>query len=218
MEYWDSFKKNNEQLWHFDPKRTDQDYSFIGNLQTDFDDLLQLTENEDAFKKIVLTDTIATDNKDVLSRIQGFKNWGYNEHNACTFQIFDDKYPEVFSRYNAFTNLESPTAFIVRQDPGQSIPWHYDTFFGYMKKNSLEDDKSICRYLIFLEDWEWGQAFLSGNSVVHQWQRGDIIHIPYRMHHASCNVGMMPKFSLIITGIATEASLHNNQRPTYTLA
>lgn len=217
MDHWEQFKINNKDIWHYDPKKIEQNYTLVAKLDADFKDLLELAKNDSAFKKVVLTENVNTDNTEVNSRVESFRKWGYTDQNTISLQIYDDQYPAIFSRYKNFTNLLNPSAFMIKQIPGQSLPWHYDTFTGFMRKHNLTDDRMICRYLIFLEDWEWGHFFVCGNSVIHQWERGDIIHIPYRMHHASCNVGMSPKLTLTITGITTDAALHNKPPCTYTL-
>ena len=40
--YWESFKEQNKDSWHFDPGKKTQDYTYIGRLETDFQPLLDL--------------------------------------------------------------------------------------------------------------------------------------------------------------------------------
>lgn len=208
MDAWEHFKMNNKELWHFDPSKKEVNYTLIARLKTDFSNLLELIKDDTVFAKVVLTNPVETDNPDILNRIESFRKWGYNEYNSLTYQLYDYQFPEIFSKYTALTYLMNPSAFLLKQNPGQAVPWHYDTFFSYMKNNDLADDKAICRYLIFLEDWQWGHYVFCGNSVIHQWVKGDVIYIPYRMHHASCNVGMVPLLTLLVTGITTDTALH----------
>ena len=46
-----------------------------------------------------------------------------------------------------------------------------------------------------------------GNNVIHQWKQGDIIQFPPKIHHVTCNVGMVPKLTMTITGTETEKSV-----------
>ena len=70
----------------------------------------------------------------------------------------------------------------------------------------------ITRYSLFLEDWKWGHYFLSGNSVMHQWKQGDIIELPPKMHHVTCNAGMVPKLTMTITGTVTNQFLEKKKQ------
>jgi hypothetical protein len=217
MTYWERFKRKNPTLWHFDPRVVSRDCESVGNLSADFSDLRHLAEQDDAFTRLVLTAPAEALSDEVAERIRDFKAWGYTDHTSVTRQIYDHQFPEVFRKYMAFTKLRDPVAHLIKELAGETLPWHYDTFVGYMATRGIADDRLIARYLVFLEDWTWGQYFFCGNSVVHQWRKGDIFHLPYRMHHGSCNVGMAPKLTLVVTGLITSDALHVKPADVYAL-
>tara|TARA_X000000950_G_C13786926_1_gene607678 strand:+ start:458 stop:1111 length:654 start_codon:yes stop_codon:yes gene_type:complete len=208
MNYWKNFKNENKGIWHFDPMKKSNDSIYVGNLNADFSKFISISKNLKYFKKIVVAENFKSSNKDVTKRIKEFRKWGFNEHNTISYQCFDDDYPKFFEKFNTVSNLINSTSYLIRQDPGQSLPWHYDTFIGYMKKYGVNSDKKIARYIVMVEDWDWGHYLLIGNSVLHQWKKGDIYLIPYRMHHTSVCAGMKPKLTLIITGTTQKNSLH----------
>lgn len=52
MDHWEQFKINNEDLWHYDPKKKEQNYTLVGKLDTDFKDLLELANSDKFLKKL----------------------------------------------------------------------------------------------------------------------------------------------------------------------
>ena len=210
MSYWKDFKKNNKNLWHYDPMKKSQDAIYVGNIVNySFNNFIKISKDLKYFKKIVVAENFKSKNKDVQKRIKEFRKWGFNEHNTVSYQCFDDEYPNFFKKINKISGLINPSTYLIRQDPGQSLPWHYDTFIGYMNKNNIKSDKSIARYIVMVEDWDWGHYLLIGDYSIHQWKKGDIYMIPYRMHHTSVCAGMKPKLTVIVTGVSDKKSLHN---------
>ena len=80
-------------------------------------------------------------------------------------------------------------------------------FFEY--KIIIAIQRYFCEYLIFLEDWNWGHFIQVGNNVLSNWKAGDIYTYKYGMYHLSCNVGLEPKYTMQITGMPNDKSLHN---------
>ena len=97
-----------------------------------------------------------------------------------------------------------------KQNPGNTNPWHFDAYGGVKKKGNLNnaDSKKIKRYLLFLEDWDWGHIIQVGNNVLSQWKAGDIYTWNYGMYHLSANVGISPKWTCQITGLPSKKALH----------
>ena len=113
------------------------------------------------------------------------------------------------------SGLENYSVALFKQNPGQTNPWHFDTYQGVVNKykkqgiNLSDDDiKNIKRYLIVLEDWNWGHFLQVGNNVLSQWRAGDIYTWDYGMYHTSGNVGQTPKITAHITGLPKENALH----------
>ena len=52
--YWESFKEQNKDMWHFDPKQKTQDFTHIGTLKTNFQPLLDLMKDDKNLRKKLL--------------------------------------------------------------------------------------------------------------------------------------------------------------------
>ena len=108
---------------------------------------------------------------------------------------------------------------MIRQCPGNIVPWHFDTYKMIREKYDIDKKNidTVRRYLIFLEDWHWGHILQVGNNVLSNWKKGDVYTWPYGMYHLSCNAGIYDKWTLQITGITTEDSLHLNNDSIFNL-
>ena len=211
--YWESFKEQNKDSWHFDPGKKTQDYIYIGRLETDFQPLLDLMKDDKNFKEFIIAskNDEFPDNSTVNEKAQAFRDWGYNEYNTSSLQITDEQFPEIFEPYKKFAGFGECTVVALKQNPGQFLPWHHDTYVGFRKKFNVPDDVEVSRYSLFLEDWHWGHYFLCGNSVFHQWKQGDFVQMPLKMHHTTCNGGIVPKLSMTITGTVTDDFLQKKK-------
>ena len=212
--YWESFKEQNKDSWHFDPGKKTQDYIYIGRLETDFQPLLDLMKDDKNFKEFIIAskNDEFPDNSTVNEKAQAFRDWGYNEYNTSSLQITDEQFPEIFEPYKKFAGFGECTVVALKQNPGQFLPWHQDTYVGFRKKFNVPDDVEVSRYSLFLEDWHWGHYFLCGNSVFHQWKQGDFVQMPLKMHHTTCNGGIVPKLSMTITGTVTDDFLQKKKK------
>jgi len=210
-DYWQSFIEQNKNLWHFDPSVKSQDFSYIGRLKTDFKPLLDLMSDDKNFQEYVIAEQIKEHKAELSERIVAFNEWGFNEHNTKSLQITDSEFPEVFEPYKKFAGFGDCKAVALKQHPGQFLPWHEDTYVGFKKEFNIPNDVKVTRYSLFLKDWQWGHFFSAGNSIMHQWKQGDIIELKPKMHHTTCNAGMVPKLTMTITGTVTEEFLRKKE-------
>tara|TARA_B100000953_G_scaffold130878_1_gene108096 strand:+ start:2189 stop:2845 length:657 start_codon:yes stop_codon:yes gene_type:complete len=210
-DYWQSFIEQNKNLWHFDPSVKSQDFSYIGRLKTDFKPLLDLMSDDKNFQEYVIAEQIKEHKAELSERIVAFNEWGFNEHNTKSLQITDSEFPEVFEPYKKFAGFGDCKVVALKQHPGQFLPWHEDTYVGFKKEFNIPNDVKVTRYSLFLKDWQWGHFFSAGNSIMHQWKQGDIIELKPKMHHTTCNAGMVPKLTMTITGTVTEEFLRKKE-------
>ena len=126
-------------------------------------------------------------------------------------QITDSEFPEIFEPYKKFPGFGDCKVVALKQYPGQFLPWHQDTYVGFKKEFNVPDDVKVTRYSLFLKDWHLGHYFGAGNKIMHQWKQGDIIELNPKMHHTTCNAGMIPKLTMTITGTVTEEFLHKKE-------
>tara|TARA_Y100001936_G_scaffold225417_1_gene243884 strand:+ start:28746 stop:29402 length:657 start_codon:yes stop_codon:yes gene_type:complete len=208
--YWLSFKEENKDKWHFDPSRDSQDFTYLGRLKTNFTPLLDLMKDDKNFTEFRIVEEIK-EHGTLSERIKGFREWGFTEHNTKSLQITDKEFPEILKPFKEFAGFGDCNVVALKQYPGQFLPWHQDTYVGFRKDYDVPDDVEVTRYSLMLEDWKWGHYFLAGNSVFHQWKQGDIIELPPKMHHVTCNGGMEPKLTMTITGTITEKFLKRKE-------
>lgn len=83
------------------------------------------------------------------------------------------------------------------------MPVHQDHYRKYCEvfKKNYED---VWRAVVFLEDWKSGHYFEINENPVLQWKRGDAIIIEKDEPHLSANNGMVPKYTMQITGVRNE--------------
>ena len=209
--YWQSFIKKNKDLWHFDPSVESKDFTYIGRLKTDFKPLLDLMSDDKNFKEYLVAQQIKEHEAELNERIKAFNEWGFNDHNTKSLQITDSEFPEIFEPYKKFAGFGECKVVALKQYPGQFLPWHQDTYVGFKKEFNVPDDVKVTRYSLFLEDWQWGHFFSAGNCIMHQWKQGDIIELEPKIHHATCNAGMVPKLTMTITGTVTDESIERKK-------
>lgn len=213
-DYWTQYKKKYNTKWHFDPKnKKSNDYLFIKNIKYDYSTILKNIDNVEKKIKVksVVNNANTLKNKKLNTRIDAFKKWGYKKEQTKFVQIFSHEYPKLFEKFIKLSKLSNASASIIKQYPGNILPWHYDThvtFKDLIKKNKNLKNKKVIRYMIFLTDWSWGHYFGIGNNVIHQWKAGDMITWEPFMHHCGSNSGMSPKITLNITGFVENNSLH----------
>ena len=215
--YWKDYKAKFSKRWHFNTFSNNKDFQYIGNLKTDYKQIDKLVKSLESQTKpeYAVEDKPKILNKKVLEKINSYKSWGYKKENTMFFRAFSEDYKKVFSKFINFTGLRFASSSIIKQPPGNTIPWHYDTHVNFYKKIKLKKlnikKKEIIRYMMFLDDWDWGHFFCIGSSVITKWRKGDIITWDPIIHHTGSNGGMKPKVTMNITGVITKRSIHLNK-------
>jgi len=125
---------------------------------------------------------------------------GYTKDNSKYKQSFEVG-PDIISF--AQTLFDRCTMSVMYQMPGQVLPEHVDTFYMISKEYGV-DPQDCIRVNIFLEDWKSGHYFEINDNPVLQWKRGDAIIIEKDEPHLSANNGMIPKYTMQITGVKDE--------------
>lgn len=221
--YWEDYYIKYKKFWHFNRfKETKKDYQYIGNIKANFKKINQQISNIE--KKIKPKYAVDYDRKMKKAkldlRIKAFKEWGYKKTQTEYIQIFSHDFPSLFKKFIKVSKLEMASSSIIKQYPGNIIPWHYDTHVTLkekLRKNDL-NKKKIIRYMVFLTDWDWGHHFCVGNTIAHQWKAGDIITWQPHIHHCGSNSGMSPKITLNITGLINKNSIHLKSKKNFNLS
>ena len=123
----------------------------------------------------------------------------YNEHNSSIWQMLDESPAWVHNLARQLPqDFQHFVASVVKDDPGQIIPYHVDL---HTVLRSKYGDGDTWRYLIFLEDWKPGHYFEIGQEPVIKWQAGDWIKFQRSDWHLGGNMGVDPFYSAQITVI-----------------
>lgn len=209
--------------WHYNPLVPSTDSQYVGRIMDlDFSKFKSKLEEKKSECGVILYDEDFKNGKLIPSQLSPNSvgamkldhiRHGYNKHNSRYVQWIDnrDNLPKEFELIKYMSGLNHATVACFRQDPGNTNPWHFDTYQGAVEQGNLSDTerKKTKRYLLFLEDWHWGHFLQVGNNVLSKWRAGDMYTWDYGMYHLSTNGGILPKWTCQITGYPTEKSLHN---------
>lgn len=197
--------------WHYDPKVKSTDYIYLGNISNiECSDLLS---SLDWGETLYCSSANHGDDDSGMNStsLQGKDpiRLGYTKFNTSFYKIYPDTAPEYFHKISKLTGLQMSNFNLLKQPQGQFQPWHFDTYMERIKTNNLNDEEryKFTRYLIMLEDWDWGHFLQIGNNVFSQWSKGDIITWKFGMYHLSANAGLKPKYTMLVTGKHNENSL-----------
>ena len=93
--------------------------------------------------------------------------------------------------------------FIVKM-PGHGIAWHQDDAGSYHKKFPDTDINKLKRLWFSIQDWKDGHAFQISKTVISDWSKGAVYHIPFGVGHASSNFGYAPQYTVSFTGVIND--------------
>lgn len=144
--------------------------------------------------------------QDQASDIQNeYTTYGYTQHNTRSWKTTNFN-PKISFKWEAEVigqlPLDHAIVAVHRQDVGQVLPWHRDRFF-MLRRLYPDDTREIWRFLVFLEDWKLGHLLQVGDSMLHHWQRGDVVVWRPGTMHLAANVGLEKKWTCNVTGFLT---------------
>ena len=88
-------------------------------------------------------------------------------------QSFNDELPNGWQRFLNAVNRESGSVSWTCILPNLILPSHCDTFYTLRQEHNV-DIKQCSRYLIFLEDWQFGHYAGFYNQHISHWKKGDV--------------------------------------------
>lgn len=210
--YWNWNKENFP--WHYDPSSEQSDVQYVGRFVHDkMNDYVQEAVSrftpEDEYDEVSFKGEPF--NEEAKQIMEGYHNdlttAGFTAENTGGRQTRN--LPNFFTVMAQASGLWNPQIMFLEQPPGKCIPWHRDSYNNYRRNFAkVDDDTEVIRYLVQLNDWNWGHYVLVGNDVIHQYKMGDIHCWPEGIYHATGNVGYWPRYCLTITGCVTPSALH----------
>lgn len=131
-----------------------------------------------------------------------YREQGYTQHNTQIWKT-TNREPKIDFDWEQDICQQLPldhaVATLTRQDPGQVLPWHADSFY-YLQAQFPQDPRPIWRFLVFMQDWKTGHVLQVGDHVHAHWQQGDTLVWPPGTLHLAANVGSEPKWTCNVTG------------------
>ena len=147
---------------------------------------------------------------------------GRNVHNSFGLNYgingeTNQKMIDMFGKNNlGLVNLRPDFLFfnLFVKLPGHGVTWHVDTNGAFIKmfRNELQinNETQTCQHgqikrLWFpVTDWDNGHIFQISETVIANWQPGDVYEIPHGMGHCSSNAGYVPQMTVSLTGIIND--------------
>ena len=88
-----------------------------------------------------------------------------------------------------------------RMNTGTVLPTHQDLYLKYISLFGLQGrEHTIKRAIIFLEDWQSGHYAEYDYNPFVNWRAGDCVIWRYDTPHMAANLGLLPRYTLQITG------------------
>lgn len=138
-----------------------------------------------------------TDNLNVYSYVRQVpyfdmrngEHWHKNFKSGHLLQSVENELPQCYHQFKTELecNVDKSVVSWICIQPGQCIAPHYDTFYQLLKKNNQSLIEQCVRYLVFLEDWVFGQIVDFDSTVIKKWSKGDVWSFTHSDIHWACN-------------------------------
>lgn len=205
---WDNLKPRTS--YHFNPFKNDPAYDamrYAGRFEGDWSGELAdaiATSNEITWRN---RNPIDGTSKDIESEEYDLVRSGADADMPLTNLEYN--IAPVFQRMTDALALtggdkEAIQSRIHVQHPGQVWNLHIDK----LEKWNIQDPHSVYRFMVMLNDWEPGHFISYGNFVHTGYRAGQIYSFDwYNVPHCTANAGHGPRCTLLVTGVASDATL-----------
>ena len=101
--------------------------------------------------------------------------------------------------FERYYNAKNVGVSFFKMPTGYIIPTHRDTYKKYRSlfKCSL---KNIMRVVVFLDDWKPGHVFEIDGQSITNYKKGDYVFWRGNTPHMAANIGLLPRYTMQITG------------------
>ena len=174
-----------------------------GDLNVQFDNKIveDIITNQDSEVRALgrtYTDTNVQQSGD---RANVYKQIGYIDHvlQNRTWFLTTEKTIEIFGQDVLEKTFGFDTKNIIgaikSRLPGTGTPVHIDQ---YNKMKSV--NKKTGRWIVHLQDWNWGEFCQVENRIMLGWHAGDCYQVPAGVPHLAVNFGIKHRNFFVITG------------------
>jgi hypothetical protein len=176
-------------------------------VSVNFDTLTILSADHDQHSDTCMSHQIK-ELDDIYQEFGGYPK-SYCLANTTIHQLWWDRNTIDYEDLGAQLGMEIGSISSIKQDPGNTIPYHRDMFHKIRAMHPDRKEKLV-RVNIFLESAKLGhmlQFTLDGrHHTVTDWQKNTGYMFDSDVLHLSCNAGMEPKFTLQISGLYLDQS------------
>lgn len=191
-------------------KTFNDSYIHCGQLDLPWEDVerdLQVWQQDQTFTEAVVNDdpALRDRNPELWHKQWPYRQQGYTAHNTRIWKNTNQSDKIQFPWEQDICRqlpLDKAIATLTRQDPGQILPWHQDSFY-YHRVCHQEDSRPIWRFLVFMRDWQIGHMLQVNDQLLANWKRGDVVVWHPGTMHLAANVGEVPKWTCNVTGFLT---------------
>lgn len=195
--------------YHFDAFKNDPAYDsmrYIGKFEGDWQQELQQTIDNSNAITWRTRNPIDGPSKDIEAEELDLERTGAGKDLVVTNLEYE--LLPVFQRMTDALHLNAGDKKTVQsrvhvQFPGQVWNIHIDK----LEKWQMDNPHSVYRFMIMLNDWEPGHFIQYGNFIHTHYRAGEIYSFDwYNTPHCTANAGRGPRCTLLVTGVATEAT------------
>jgi hypothetical protein len=114
-------------------------------------------------------------------------NWHENYASEdYLLQSFDQELPVDYNKFYDVLNVNEGTVAWTCLLPNIILPPHVDKFYLLSKKTGTLQEDCI-RYVVFLEDWQFGQYVQLAETPIIKWKKGDVWYFDWEVNHFAVN-------------------------------
>jgi hypothetical protein len=120
---------------------------------------------------------------------RGMREHWHENYNTDGYilQSFNEELPNnIYEKFYSSLNVNDGTVAWTCLIPNTILPPHIDKFYVLSKKLNLTQDQCL-RYVIFLEDWCFGQYVQLDQTPILNWKKGDVWYFDWTINHYAVN-------------------------------
>lgn len=169
----------------------------------DFESVLRKYKPNAKYMHEGMTSSINLEDADVREAMNLYIRNGLNPTKPLgkrhKFKQQDGQYPELDQAIDII-GLKDCQCVLMSQEPGMFNMWHNDEYGSYGER----DKSQIRRVLIFLTAYEPCQFLQWGDTILQDWEPGDMICDWGKLSHGTANASEKTRVMLRLTGVVSD--------------
>ena len=170
-------------------------YDYTGKIDLNFNDLIAMNPPEEPF------------HNQTMGKIVQTLHDGMVKNNQIGRHEFESSHP-IHQAINEKFGVSKTQVYLNVQSPGNVCGIHVDKYRTHMTRGehdfSCTLTKDIFSGVVFCEDWQIGQVFISGSESITRWKQGDTYTFPWYIPHGSANAGAHNRYLIQFVGELTK--------------